>query len=275
MLKTFTSSQQKSHSQELSSGDRFSFGENWTQFLSVLDEQRISEAENSLKLMLGVDSLCGKTFLDIGSGSGLFSLAARKLGAKVFSFDYDPKSVACTRELKRRYFDNDNDWTVEEGSVLDVDYLKQLGTFDVVYSWGVLHHTGAMWNALKNIESNVAEGGKIFIALYNYQPFASKYWYFVKRIYNKNMLVRPFLVFFHILWPTIPSLLLKKIQGRKYPRGMSPWYDLFDWLGGFPFEVSKPEEIFLFYKNLGYNLVMLKTVGGRMGCNEFVFERND
>ena len=107
------------HTSEVRHGDRFEFGANWTRFLSVLNDERINEAKISLKKMLGVDSLIGKTFLDVGSGSGLFSLAARLLGAKVFSFDYDPQSLSCTAELKRRYFPGDFDWTVESGSVLD------------------------------------------------------------------------------------------------------------------------------------------------------------
>ena len=51
------------------------------------------------------------------------------------SFDYDPQSVACTQELKRRYFAEDEQWIIEEGSVLDRNYLSRLGRFDVVYSW--------------------------------------------------------------------------------------------------------------------------------------------
>ncbi|MCZ7622150.1 MAG: class I SAM-dependent methyltransferase [Candidatus Kuenenia sp.] len=146
------------HSMEIKKGERFEFGKNWRHFFACINEDRILEAKRSLKIMLNVEDLEGKSFLDIGSGSGLFSLAARRLGAHVHSFDYDPQSVACTHELKRRYFPNDSNWTIGEGSALDTNYLSSLGTFDVVYSWGVLHHTGAMWEALGNVASLVTGG---------------------------------------------------------------------------------------------------------------------
>src|SRR5450432_3200778 len=128
------------HAAEVASGERFEFGKNWAAFLAGMNDARIAAGEQSLREMLQIDSLQGKTFLDIGSGSGLFSLAARRLGAKIQSFDYDPASVACTRELKARYYPEDENWTVASGSVLDADYVNSLGRFDVVYSWGVLHH---------------------------------------------------------------------------------------------------------------------------------------
>ena len=261
------------HQAEIRAGERYAFGENWARFLRLIDDDRIQQAVESLREMLEVEDLRGKTFLDVGSGSGLFSLAARRLGARVVSFDYDPKSVACTQELKRRYFNGDSDWDVRIGSVLDTQFLSVLGVFDVVYSWGVLHHTGAMWEALANVDPKVAADGRIFLALYNHQPFATRYWKFIKRMYNKHPFARPVLVFTHAIYPTLPSVVLKHVQRRKYPRGMSSWYDLLDWLGGYPFEVARPEDVFEFYKRRGYQLTKLKTVGGRLGCNEFVFQR--
>ena len=120
------------HAGEIKTGSRFAFGENWSRFLTELDDERIAQAERSLCGMLKVKTLQGKRFLDIGSGSGLFSLAARRLGATVFSFDYDPQSVACTNDLKRRYFPDDLDWKVEQGSALDENHIAQLGWYDVV-----------------------------------------------------------------------------------------------------------------------------------------------
>ena len=111
--------------------------------------------------IIAADSLAGLTFLDIGSGSGLFSLAARQLGASVVSFDYDPQSVACTTELKYRYFNGDENWRILEGSVLDPAFLRSLGTFISYILRGVLHHTGAMWQALENVKLNTRVGGKL------------------------------------------------------------------------------------------------------------------
>ncbi|MDQ3678652.1 MAG: methyltransferase, partial [Actinomycetota bacterium] len=170
---------------EVASGRRFEFGENWIRFLEVLDDERIVEAQASLREMLGRDDLRDLTFLDIGSGSGLFSLAAARLGAqRVHSFDYDPSSVRCTSELRRRHGSHQSNWTIAQGSALDASYLESLGLFDVVYSCGVLHHTGDMWAAIGNSAQAVAPGGRLFISIYNDQGSRSTMWRAVKRLYN-------------------------------------------------------------------------------------------
>src|SRR5215216_749751 len=172
------------HKSEVSRGERFEFGKNWNRFLKNLNEERITAAEISLKSMLCETDLRGKSFLDIGSGSGLFSLAARRLGARVYSFDYDPHSVTCTAELKRRYFPDDLNWSVEEGSVLNCDYLESLGVFDIIYCWGVLHHTGQMWQAMENILLPAGATSRLFIAVYNDVGSKSRRWRMIKRAYN-------------------------------------------------------------------------------------------
>ena len=169
---------------EVNQGTRFEFGKNWKQFLQLMDDDRLKLAEESLLKLLETDTLENKSFLDIGSGSGLYSLAARRLGAKVHSFDYDPHSVSCTSELKKRFFPEDNNWIIESGNALDKDYIKSLGEFDIVYSWGVLHHTGDMWNAINNSSQCVKNGGQFYLSIYNDQGGKSKRWLTIKKLYN-------------------------------------------------------------------------------------------
>lgn len=264
------------HASEVALGQRFEFGANWARFLEQLDEDRIAAAENSLKSMLEVSDLSEKRFLDVGSGSGLFSLAARRLGAAVHSFDYDPRSVACTRELKERYFADDSKWTVQNGSVLDASYLAGLGQFDVVYSWGVLHHTGAMWQALGNVVSRVGGDGRLFISIYNDQGLLSHYWRGVKKTYTQSVFLRWPLLLLHAPYLCGLRWVVRALTGRlKLERGMSLWRDAVDWIGGYPFEVASPETVVEYFRNQGFVAQKMKTCGQRHGCNEFVFVRSD
>lgn len=268
------------HALEVQRGERFDFGANWWRFLEVLDEDRIRLAEASLARMLGTRDLGGRDFLDIGSGSGLSSLAARRLGARVHSFDYDPQSVACTGELKRRYFPDDSGWIAERGSALDEAYLTRLGKFDVVYSWGVLHHTGDMWRALGLVAKLVKPGGILFISIYNDQGARSPVWRKLKRLYCSGASGRVLVSGIVLPWWILRGLAVDAVQlrnplaryrGYGRNRGMSVLHDWRDWLGGYPFEYAKPEAIFAFYRDRGFRLMDLTTVGGSLGCNEFVF----
>jgi 2-polyprenyl-6-hydroxyphenyl methylase/3-demethylubiquinone-9 3-methyltransferase len=223
--------------------------------------------------MLERSDLRDLNFLDIGSGSGLSSLAARSLGARVSSFDYDPQSVACTLALKQQYFKDDPAWQIEQGTVLDAAYLSQLGQFDIVYAWGMLHQTGAMWRAFDNIIPLVKDKGQLFISIYNDQGWKSRYWKWVKRWYNRHPAAKVSIIIAHL--PLLAArIVVRTFSGRlKLERGMSLWHDYLDWLGGYPFEVARPEEILDFSRKRGLALHKLKTCGGRSGCNEYVFQK--
>ncbi|MBO6937182.1 MAG: class I SAM-dependent methyltransferase [Deltaproteobacteria bacterium] len=271
---------------EVEEGKRFQFGQNWKRFLEDFDQERLAQSRLALQRSLRRESLEGLSFLDIGSGSGIHSLAARSLGARVHSFDYDGDSVACTRQLKESVRMGDEGWTIERGSALDESYVRSLGKFDIVYSWGVLHHTGDLWEALRIADLPVRRGGSLFLALYNDQGGLSRMWTAIKRVYvESSPPVRMALTL-----GTGLGLTLRQVPGRvargmnpipieawrakREDRGMSQWTDLVDWVGGYPFEVARPEEVFEFYRERGYELEFLKTCGGGRGCNEYVLRKD-
>ena len=268
--------------EEIERGERFAFGANWLRFLETVDDARIAAATADLQRMLGDGPLEGLRFLDIGSGSGLSSLVARKLGAVVQSFDYDTQSVACTVEMRRRYRPDDPDWTVEQGSALDAAFMERMPPADIVYSWGVLHHTGDLWTAMDLAIAKVAPGGRFFIALYNDQGGASRRWRWVKKAYvSGGRPTRLVLTFYTLVRTWGLTVLRDTMRGNPLrtwrqsgkTRGMSPWHDVVDWVGGYPFEVAKPEEVLDFCRARGFELRRLSTCLGGHGCNEFVFER--
>ena len=270
---TETAAGPQQHRDEQEEADRFGFGGNWLRFLETVDEERVEEAVRSLRGFLGQDSLAGVRMLDLGSGSGLFSLAAVRLGAaEVHSVDFDDDSVRCTAEIKRRFAPDAAQWTVEQGDATDGAAMAALGRYDLVYSWGVLHHTGQLWRALDNACAAVAPGGRLFISIYNDQGLRSRAWTAIKRTYVR-------------LAPReLASLGVQTLTGHagdyvrswteyQTQRGMSRWHDLVDWVGGYPFEVAKPEEIFDRCKEHGFRLERLTTAGGGLGCNQFLFAR--
>ncbi len=259
-------------------GRRFRFGRNWQAFLGSFSDERVAAAEQSLQRFLGREHLQGCRFLDVGCGSGLFSLAARRLGASVHSFDFDPDSVACTRQLKDRFFPGDTEWTIEQGSALDPQYLGRLPRFDVVYAWGVLHHTGRMWDAIDLVAHRVAPGGLLWLALYNDQGWRSRFWLRIKQIWcsglpGRTLVWTTFVPAFAVTYAAL-SLARRKNIFREYKRerGMSLYRDWIDWLGGLPFEVASPDAVRAFLEDRGFELLREKLTR-RLGNNEYLFRR--
>ncbi|MBM3569118.1 MAG: class I SAM-dependent methyltransferase [Alphaproteobacteria bacterium] len=253
---------------------RFAFGRNWQRLVARLEGGAIDSARAKLVEMLGTGDLGGRRMLDIGSGSGLMSLAARQLGAQVTSFDYDADSVGCTREVRQRYRPDDVDWTVAQGSALDEAYMAKLGTFDLVYAWGVLHHTGAMWRAMELAAAAVAPGGTFYVALYNDQGWISRYWLWIKRNWVRRPWTRPLAILVHAPYFIGLRWLVWVLRGRGgLARGMDLWIDLIDWLGGYPFEVASRDSVRIWAGTKGFDLSTEASAGRRHGCNEFVLRR--
>jgi predicted RNA methylase len=258
----------------------FSFGRNWRKFLDMVDEKRISQAEESLTRSFGGAPLAGEPFFDIGCGSGLFSLAAARLGAAaVLSVDVDPAAVACAARLRARY-EAESAWETVQGSVLDRRFVSSLGTASRVYSWGVLHHTGAMWQAVDAALSLVAPGGLCCIALYT-TPRRPRLDLALKRTYNQMpaVLQPPA----RLAYGTARLAALVAIRRRnpvryvreygRRSRGMSYWRDVEDWLGGLPYEFAASDEVAAVAGARGFRIVS-QVVRGPGACSEYLLRRS-
>jgi SAM-dependent methyltransferase len=263
--------------------DAFAFGKNWQLYVDrYLDPERVTIAAQSLGELIE-DGLAGRTFLDIGCGSGLFSLCAHEAGAEVVSLDVDPDSVAACRELRRRAGEPDT-WTVLEGSILDDELVEVLPSADVVYSWGVLHHTGDMWTAIEHAARPMRPDGLFALSIYNRSTgrfLDSDRWLAIKRRYNHSgPATRRTLEAAHLghwTWSQVAARKNPVRVARSYKRnrGMALRTDLLDWLGGYPYEYATADEIVDFCRDrLGLEPVKVRANPPTgIGNNEFVFRR--
>jgi SAM-dependent methyltransferase len=219
----------------------FEFGKNWQSYVeNVVDEDKLAEAGRGLEKLIGRSDLAGRSFLDIGCGSGLSMLAALRLGAaEAHGIDIDEHSVAAANSLLTRWAPEGR-WTVRKLSVFEL--ASQSAHYDIVHSWGVLHHTGAMWEAIDRARGLVTPGGLLVLALYRKTRFCG-FWRHEKRVYSGappavQALAR------QAYKTAFGAALLAKGQNpiehaREYGRsrrGMDWDHDVHDWLGGYPYE---------------------------------------
>jgi 2-polyprenyl-6-hydroxyphenyl methylase/3-demethylubiquinone-9 3-methyltransferase len=250
----------------------FTFGENWGSFASSLSQQAIERAAESLVGLLGVEAIRGRSFLDVGCGSGLFSASAARLGAsRVVALDVDAQCVSVARSVAERLGVADKVETAQ-GSILDAAAPARLGPFDVVYAWGSLHHTGAMWRAIETAASLVQPQGTLVLAIYR-KSVTSPFWRLVKRTYNAFPRILRYPMLGGYLAVKTPYCVVRGWPLRDRERGMNLLTDAVDWLGGFPYEYASAEEVTRFVEKEGFRTLRVIPTQGAVGCNQFVFER--
>ncbi len=262
---------------------RFGFGRNWKSFVATVGEESIAEAENGLKRLFPDGALAGKRFLDIGCGSGLSMLAALHLGAaSVQGIDFDPDSVEATKALLSRHAAG-RAWTVRHMSVLDADPAA-LGAHDIVYSWGVLHHTGALWRAMDRAAALAAPGGSFAFALYRRTPLCG-FWKLEKRLYialpkiGQAAIRAVYKVAFFLALAATGRNPRRYVAEYRSARGMDWRHDVHDWLGGYPYESTDPGKVAGFLRRHGFALERKiehpSVAWGLFGshCDEFVAVR--
>ncbi len=261
---------------------RFGFGRNWRRYVDkAFSQERVDAAKQHLLDFLGRENLEGLHFLDIGCGSGIHSLAAWQAGAaRVTAFDYDPDSVATARMLHARAGSPAN-WSIQQGSVLDKGFMETLPEADIVYSWGVLHHTGDQWTAIRNAAGRVPAGGLFYIALYTSDAFVDpppEFWLDVKKRYlaagwwGQRRLelwyVWRFGLSGSLNW--LPRLV-RQIREHRRVRGMSYYTDVRDWLGGWPMEFSSIADVKRFAAE-DLRLELVRIADGHANT-EYLFRR--
>jgi 2-polyprenyl-3-methyl-5-hydroxy-6-metoxy-1,4-benzoquinol methylase len=255
--------------------DRFAFGRNWRDFSERLNPEDYAKAKDSVRALVG--DVKDKTFLDIGCGSGLFSIAACSLGARrVVGFDIDPDSVSTAQNLVGKIAEWDEQVRPDAvefrlGSILDIE--PDHPAYDIVYSWGVLHHTGRMYEAFEKAASLVGEGGTLAIAIYN-RHFTSPIWKAIKYTYVKSPSpIKKLLVWMVFAVKLVAAVLLTWKNPLKRRRGMRYYNDIVDWVGGYPYEYASIDEVVTFFEARGFKSRAVNETRGFTGCNEFVFER--
>jgi ubiquinone/menaquinone biosynthesis C-methylase UbiE len=255
---------------------QFDFGQNWQDFsASRLDDLHIEQARQHFRELMADVDLTGKTFLDVGFGQGLSLLIAHQEGAMVTGLDINPKCAQVV-ERNKQALGVEEDIETLVGSVLNPEDLAKLQgrQFDIVHSWGVLHHTGDMASAINNACRFVKPDGHLVLAIYN-RHWSSLPWLWVKWFYCQvPRVVQKIMI--GLLYPVIclAKFLVTGQNPFRMSRGMDFFYNVVDWVGGYPYEYASIDETVELMKSKGFDAVKIVSAKVPTGCNEFVFKKS-
>jgi 2-polyprenyl-6-hydroxyphenyl methylase/3-demethylubiquinone-9 3-methyltransferase len=264
----------------------FDFGKNWFDFsMNALNAAKVVQAKRDFKALTAGIDIRGKSFLDIGFGQGLSLLTAAEMGAQVVGCEVNPRCPDVLRRNQMRFFAGLRDKNIKfyVGSILDDTSVRDLrgytvnedGCYEVVHSWGVLHHTGDMRKGIQNVASLVRKPGYLILALYN-RHWSSPFWKYIKWIYchSPKWMQEALITFFY---PVIYSAkwIVTKQNPAEMNRGMDFYYDVVDWVGGYPFEYVSIKEVKTLMTHLGFEMIRMIPARVPTGCNQFVFQRRN
>jgi len=255
--------------------ENFDFGKNWKHYSeNALDQKKFTDAAESLKTLFGEENFEGRRFLDIGCGSGIFSIAAKKMGARsVVGVDISQNSVEASQQNSKTFGLAPEDIHFFRMDILDRDKARELGSFERVYSWGVLHHTGKMWEAIAIACERVSPGGVFGLAIYD-RHWTSPVWKKIKHFYNASpVFLKKTTVFFFFPVIFVAYLAIGKNPFRLH-RGMDFYHDVVDWVGGYPYEYARAEEVIDFMKKKGLRLKSFLPNRYVVGNNQFIFVKD-
>lgn len=269
--------------QSMTDNIQFDFGQNWDEFSKhSLTPEKVQQAVLNFSELVDSIDLENKSFLDIGFGQGLGLLTATALKAKTVGCDINPK-CGYVLDQNKKFFPQIEQVKIPViiGSILDDSVIKKIsdqspdknGNYAIVHSWGVLHHTGKMWEAINNAANLVSDKGIFIIAIYN-RHWSSLMWKFIKWFYNISpRFIKWVIINFFYVVIAIAKFLVTGKNPFKTKRGMNFYYDVIDWVGGYPYEYASKDEIKNFVEKKGYKLIKFNKARVPTGCNEFIFEK--